>query len=220
MQSKSFPVAALLLAISLSAAAQPPAPATAELPSPGVRQTELRLSPQPAPERPPLDPDRPIFDVFAVIERLADEMDKEFIVDPRVSRQALGWSTSGDDADYETLLAVLRTMSYAAIEVGDQIRILPEAIARAEPSRILQQDDSRVSDHAVVTRVIDVADIEFAVEGGTTVSAAPQLVPMLRPLMSTQIGSIGTIPGTSKIILVDRYDNVRRITAIIDVLRP
>ena len=160
------------------------------------------------------------FDIAAVIGRLADEMNKEFIVDPRLQGVSGLSSTTAADADYETLLAVLRSNGFAAIEVGDQIRIVTEEVARAEPSRVVDRDDNRISDHAVVTRVVDVADIEATLPGFPEgIDIAPQLVPVLRPLMSAQIGNLSTIPGTSKLVIVDRYDNVRRITAIIDELR-
>lgn len=45
--------------------------------------------------------------------------------------------------------------------------------------------------------------------------SAPQLVPILRPMMSTS-AQLGAVPGGSSLILVDRYDNVRRITAVIE----
>lgn len=160
----------------------------------------------------------PVVDIYALIERLAVEMDKEFILDPRM-RGLSGLSTAGDDADYNSLLAILRSNGYAAIEVGDQVRVVPEAIARSEPSRILNEDDGRVSDHAIVTRVIDLGDFAPAVEGAPAGTGAAGLVPALRPLMSTAIGNIVLIPGTNTIVIVDRYDNVRRITAIVDELR-
>jgi general secretion pathway protein D len=146
-------------------------------------------------------------------------MDKEFIVDPRMIGVAGRSSTETGDADYETLLAVLRTFGYVAIESDDQIRIVPEATARTEPSPVIEQDDSSISDHAVVTRVIDVSDLEITMPDGSTGSAAMQLVPVLRPLMSTAIGNVMVVPGIDKIIVTDRYDNMRRITAIVDELR-
>jgi general secretion pathway protein D len=206
-KSTRIPLAGLLLALALTAAAQPPADSGAQ---PGPRV----MAPQ---------PDRPVVDVFALIERLADELDKEFIVDPRLTAEMLGWSTAGEESDYDTLLALLRLSGFTTIEVGDQIRIVPEANARAEPTRILQQDDNRVSDHAIVTRVIDVSDIELLGDAGQDDAgpreAAPMLVPLLRPMMSMQAGQLGTIQGTNKLIVVDRYDNIRRITAVIDELR-
>lgn len=189
MRTRLLPVAALFLMSALTASAQ---------------QTV---------------PDSLAFDINAVIKRLAVEMDKEFIVDPRLVGASGRSSTTGDDADYETLLGVLRSYGHAAFEVGDQIRIVPEQAARAEPSMVLNEDDSRVSDHAIVTRVLDVADLDVTLPDGDTTSSAAQLVPVLRPMMSTNVGNVTTIPGTTKLIIVDRYDNVRRITAIVDELR-
>jgi len=239
MQSKLLLLATLLVAILPAAQAQPTAGENSSAdvrellaqasqqasPPSGQQGPQLagqpvgQVSVQPAVQLPP-DPDRPVFNFYEVVARLAREMGKEFIVDPRIRTQSLGWATSGDQADFETLQAVLRSNGFATIEVGDQVRIVPEATARSEPSPIVQQDDSRISDHAVVTRIIEVADFEYTNSDGTVVSAAAQLVPVLRPMMSTAIGNITAIPGNNKVIIVDRYDNVRRITAIIDELRP
>lgn len=190
MRTRLLPVAALFLISSLTASAQQAA----------------------------AQDDSLVVDIFALMDRLAVEMNKEFIIDVRL-RGVQGLSTSREDADYDSLLAILRTMGYAAFEVGDQIRIVPEAVARSEPSPVVNRDDDRISDHAVVTRVIDVADLAFTQADGTVVEGGPQLVPVLRPMMSTNVGNITAIPGSTKLIIVDRYDNVRRITAIVDELR-
>jgi general secretion pathway protein D len=151
----------------------------------------------------------PTVDIYAVINRLAVELDKEFILDPRM--RGMEWnSTAGNDADYDSLLALLRTNGYAAIEVGDQIRIVPEVTARSEPSPVVQADDPGMSDHAIVTRVIAIPASQLS---------AAELVPVLRPLMSTAVGNATAVPGTNTLVIVDRYDNVRRITAIVDELR-
>jgi general secretion pathway protein D len=213
MQVERLNVATFLLGISLSAAAQPPAALPTALQPPA----ESGSVPSPR-AMPPLPDNAPTVDIFALIDRLAEEMDKEFIIDPRM-RGMTGLSTAGNEADYDTLLAMLRLNGFAAIEVGDQIRIVPEATARTEPSPVIQQDDSRISDHVVVTRIIDVADLNITMPDGSTLSAAAQLVPVLRPLMSTAIGNVMVVPGSDKIVLTDRYDNMRRITAIVDELR-
>ena len=71
------------------------------------------------------------------------------------------------------------------------------------PTRILQNDDPSVSDHEVVSRVISL----------NTDAAA--LVPIVRPLVP-QYGHLAAV-GAS-LLIVDRYDNVRRITALVDEL--
>jgi general secretion pathway protein D len=219
MHTTRILVAALLLQLSLNAAAQAPAGQAIPVQAP-AGQPPAGAGAQPAGPRAsrPLPENAPAVDIFALIDRLADEMDKEFIIDPRLGGTGF-FSTAGGEADYNTLQAVLRANGFATIEVGDEIRIVPEATARSEPSLVLNEDDSRVSDHAVVTRVIDIADLDSSAEDGAAGSAAAQLVPVLRPLMSTQIGQIVFVSGTNKLILVDRYDNVRRITAIIDAMR-
>ena len=229
MRIKPLLVTALLLGISLPAVAQlpdaqptmaqaqtQPVPATPPAGGPAPAET-IRTTP-PSRVAQPLPANVPTVDIFALIDRLAVEMDREFILDPRMVG-LIGLSTAGEEADYDSLLALLRANSYAAIEVGDEIRIVTEATARSEPSLVLNEDDSRVSDHAIVTRVIDLGDIETGIDGAPVGLAAVQLVPVLRPLMSTAVGNASAVPGTNTLIIVDRYDNVRRITAIVDEMR-
>jgi len=156
-------------------------------------------------------------DIHALIEQLADEMDKEFVVDPRLRAMQFCRVANGGQADFDSLLAMLRTSQAAAYQTADQVIIVPEVETRTMPTRILQEDDPRVSDHEIVTRIIDVQ--ATAALGETSESAGPtaaaQLMPMLRPMIPQQ-AHIGAIPGTNKLVLVDRYDNIRRITAVIE----
>lgn len=164
--------------------------------------------------------------ITTLIEQVAEDMDREFVIDPRI-RGIMG-ITTGDDLDYDSLLGILRISGVVAIEVGDQIHVMPDRDMRVAPTRVLQEDDPRVSDHEVITRIIDIPEFPdlrpqsvvnaqmaanpFAAPPG---SSAAQLVPVLRPMMS-QAGQLGAIPNTNKLVLVDRYDNVRRITAVIE----
>ena len=173
---------------------------------------------------PSRSPPPPSIDVNALIERLADEMDREFILDRRMNG-VFGGTTAGADADYETLLGILRRNGWYALETADQILIVPEATARSQPSRLLQEDDPNVSDHEIVTRIIELPDIEVQAptrgEGGERetqmTNLAPMLVPILRPMMP-QYAQLGNPAGTNKLVIVDRYDNVRRITAVIEAI--
>jgi len=157
-------------------------------------------------------------DIYEIIEQVADDIDKEIIVDPRLAVEQVVVAedvfedaprpqayTTADEIDYESLRAMLRAIGFVAMESVDQIRIVPEQYARAEPSRLLQEDDSRVSDHEMITRVITVP------EG----LQAAQLVPVLRPTMR-QSAMMGAVSTTNQLYIVGYYDNVRRITAIIE----
>lgn len=162
---------------------------------------------------PPQSNPLPMIDVVALIDRLADEMDKEFVLDPRM-RAMMPATSARADADYESLLAVLRQNGFAAVETADQILIVPDAFLRIQPSRILQADDRRVSDHEIVTRVIDLRG-SGRTDDESGIGLGQQLVPLLRPMMG-QNAQLGSVAGGTKLIVVDRYDNVRRITAVIE----
>jgi general secretion pathway protein D len=164
-----------------------------------------------------------------LIDRAAEEIGKEIIVDPRLPAESVGYTTD-DDADYESFLALLRINGYAAVETDDQVLVIPDQMSRSNPTLILQKDDPSVSDHEIVTRIISLPQLPdrrseaqiraqteanpFAGVGG---EFAPQLVPVLRPMMSTA-ALLAAVPGTNKLIVVDRYDNVRRVTAVIEEL--
>jgi general secretion pathway protein D len=166
-------------------------------------------------------------DMDELIDRVAAEVGKEIVVDPRVPSEMRGYTTN-NAADYESFQALLRINGYVAIETSDQILVIPEQNFRTSPSRLLQQDDRNVSDHEIVTRVITVpalpdrrseAEIQAQLASnpfaGSNTSLAPQLVPVLRPMLSTA-AQLAATPGTNQLIIVDYYDNVRRIAAIID----
>lgn len=168
-------------------------------------------------------------DVNRLIDRVAAELGKEVVVDPRLPSEMRGYTTE-DDADYDSFLALLRINGYAAIATADQVLVIPEEISRSTPSLILQDDDPSISDHEIVTRVISLpripdrrseAQIRAQTETNPFASAggdlAPGLVPVLRPMMP-QSAQLAAISGLNKLIIVDRYDNVRRITAVIEEL--
>lgn len=168
----------------------------------------------------PNSPD-PGTDLIELIRQFASETDQEIVLDPRVrGLQALAVEEPIDD--YDSLLAQLRINRLIAIQTSDQILILPEQNLRTMPSQLLQEDDSRVSDHEVVTRVIRIPQATFVVgrtEDGEPIertdSLGPTLVPILRPMMS-QAAQLGAVPNARSLVIVDRYDNVRRIKAVID----
>jgi general secretion pathway protein D len=141
--------------------------------------------------------------ILTLVADIADLVDKEIIVDPR-ARNATAYIAGDEAADYETLRAALRMANWFVMETDNQIRIVPDAQMRAEPTPVLQEDDRRVSDHEVVTRIIPVEGLE-----------ATQLIPILRPMMS-QSAQLGAAQGSNGIIIVDRYDNVRRIARVIE----
>jgi general secretion pathway protein D len=147
-------------------------------------------------------------DIEAVIADVAASTGKEFLVDPRVRARVFAVPEL-EDPTYETLLAVLRLHGYIALEIGGKVNVVPDASARAMPTRLVQRDDSSVPDDEVITRVITVPG-----------NNAANLVPILRPLLPQSAHLAALVQGdeNNKLIVVDTYANVRRIAELVETL--
>ena len=93
-----------------------------------------------------------------------------------------------------------------AVEIQGRVNIVPEALARQMPVRLVQRDDPDVADDEVVSRVIQMNNMNAA-----------QAVPILRALLP-QYAHLAALPDQNKLLIVDRYANVRRLTEILNAL--
>lgn len=176
-------------------------------------------APPPAAEPPAVTPEGrrdPGVDIASIVDSVAAATGRKFIIDPRVRNNVQLGDMAVEDVTYPMLLSILRAHGWFAHEVDDLTLLLPSAIARTVPLRVLQRDDPSVPDHEYVTRVLTVRGMSAAVdEEGLPVARAGPFVPVLRPL----VGQEGHLAGFGdKLVIVDRYDNVRRITAIVEEL--
>ncbi len=186
-------------------AAQTPAPA-ADAPTPIVRQ------PSPAELEAQRRRDERSVDLDELLARVSEATGMKFLVDPRV-RARVNAVPRIDTPTYAELLTILRMHGYAAAEVGGRVNIVPDSNARFLPGRVLQRDDDNVPDDEYVTRIITTPNAAF-------------LVPVLRPLMP-QTAHLAATRGDGaaapdalpdRLILMDTYANVRRITEIVNTL--
>lgn len=152
-------------------------------------------------------------DVADVIAAVAAQTGREFVLDPRLRRIYVG-NMAIDEITYPALLSLLRVNGWFAAEVDGRTVLIPSGNARSTPTKLLQRDDPAISDHEYVTRVIRVAGNRSANGEGEPTNAA-MLVPVLRPLIPVE-GHLAAVG--EHLIVVDRYDNVRRITAIVDAV--
>ena len=106
------------------------------------------------------------------------------------------------DELWQAFLQILQTNTYAAVESEGIWRIVSEATARTEASPL-----SGGSGAALATRYVAVENV-----------SAAQLVPVLRPMMSTNIANVTSLPGTNTLVLIDRADNMNRIVEIVRAL--
>ena len=200
-----LPLSAAVLAAALTIGALAPAqerPA-ADRPAPAAATEAAPVAP---PRMPP--PQRGV-DIEEVLARVAASTGKKFLVDPRVRASVLTVPEI-ETPTYAELLSILRIHGFMAAEVGGRVNIVPDANARFMPARLVQRDDASIPDDEYVMRVITVAN-------------AAQLVPILRPLMPQSAHLASSMPpdgGTEegKLILVDYYVNVRKMTELIDAL--
>ncbi len=94
------------------------------------------------------------------------------------------------------------------------MEVVPEEAARWLPTPIVQNDDPSIPDDAIVTRVVTIPSnckpgADPAIPSCTN---SALLVPLLRPMLPQYAHLVARPP--SKLVIVDRYANVRRITEI------
>lgn len=215
-----------LLSFGTSALAQPPESHPAQ---PGAVQPASPAQPRQgrAPVQPPQAPppgqppqaagpapqaDRPEPNVLLadLAGRVAAETGRTFLIDPRAPARIHLVGPVDATPSYAMLLSILRNSNLMTIEAEGVVHILPDSMARAVPSRIVQTDNESIPDDEIVTRVITLP------EG---VQAA-QLVPVLRPMMP-QYAHFAALPvgeGANKVVIVDSYANVKRMTEVIRLL--
>ncbi len=143
-------------------------------------------------------------DITQIAEAVAAATGKNFIIDPRVRAQVtmLSATPMSPAAFYEAFLSILQVYGFIAVPAGDVIKILPDANARQIPALDLPDHVSATSDE-IVTQVLDVKNV-----------SAPQLVPILRPMIP-QYGHLVAYPAGNILIITDHASNVNRMMRII-----
>jgi general secretion pathway protein D len=217
---RSLALAVLLLlgTSAVHAQAQRPQPAQQGAPQGGAPGAEPQRAPEgsgapPIPAGPPL----PTVSLESLVDRVARSAKKSFLIDSRAAQQVYLGSIKPEDVNYPTLLAILRANGMAATTIEGRVNIVPLPEIRTLAVPLLQNDDSSIPADEWVSRVIT-----------TTKKEASSMVPVLRPLLppfahlSAMCGSCE--PGAQnctncrQLIVVDRYANVLRISAIVKML--
>ena len=163
------------------------------------------------PAAPRVNPDLPTVELAPLLQRVERASDKRFLVDVRHGPRIYLGGVEPDDVTYPVLLAIFRLNGFAAFESGGFVNIVPDANIRFHETRIAQTDDASIPAEEFVTRVLAPKNIQ-----------ATMLVPILRPLMP-QSAHLAAHSDSNQLILMDRYANVQRITAIVrslDVASP
>lgn len=129
---------------------------------------------------------------------------KNFIIDPRVEGRVTVISSKPISADalFSVFLSVLDVHSLSAVPTGnDTWKIVPAVEGRQAPGVGSAQLASAPSD-AMLTQVLQLKNVEAA-----------QIVPALRPLMSSY-AQLAAYAPSNMLIISGRVGNVRRIIAL------
>ncbi|MDE2149673.1 MAG: type II secretion system secretin GspD, partial [Gammaproteobacteria bacterium] len=141
-------------------------------------------------------------DINALITTVSEVTGKNFVVDPRVKGKVTVISSSPMDPSslYATFLSVLEVQGFTAIPSGQVIKIVPVANAREEAGGT---STAGVPRDQIVTEVFNLQN-----------ASAPQLVPILRPLVP-QWGHLAAYAPNNILIVADRAANIQRLAQII-----
>lgn len=144
-------------------------------------------------------------DIRVLIDQMAKETQKNFLIDPGVSGRVTLVSTVPIDSAtaYEMFLTSLQSLGLTIIESNGVDRIIQDANAKHLSSTIIGDNDIDIPNESVVVQVVPVYNV-----------AAPAMVPVLRNLISPR-GHLAAYAGSNVMIIADHASNVQRLSEII-----
>ena len=144
-------------------------------------------------------------DIRALISTVSKFTGKNFIIDPRVKAKVtvVSSNTMSPEEVYEVFLSILQVHGYAAVPIGNIIKIIPEVNAKQTGVPLGKQRQLRDSDE-LITKIIRLDHVPAA-----------QLVPILRPLVPQQ-GHLAAYNPTNTLIITDHEANIERLIQIIE----
>ena len=142
-------------------------------------------------------------DIKSVIAMVSERTGRNFIIDPRVRGEVTIVSHRPVDEDqlYQVFLSALQIHGFAAIPAEGATRIVPRALAKRDSAEV--RDDGPKGGYEFITRVLHLEHVE-----------APDLVPLLRPLISEE-GHMAAYSKTNSLILSETASNLDRIRQVV-----
>ena len=143
-------------------------------------------------------------DIQAVVRTVSQITNRNFLLDPRVKGKITIISAKpvGKAAAYEIFISALKAQGFSAVEgPGGIVKIVPEAEAKLSTgvtSGASARNSDQWSTHVVVVQH----------------ASAPQLVPMLRPLMSPTALLSVYAPG-NVLVITDTTASIRNILKVV-----
>jgi type II secretory pathway component GspD/PulD (secretin) len=142
-----------------------------------------------------------------VVSEVGARLKKRLQIDPRVHGCVQG-RIDVPSMTYRDLQALLALHGFVdTMELDGIIQIVPDAVARQLPLRLIDDRTRDVGEFEMVIKVVDTAPLN-----------ASYLVPILRPLLS-QYSHLVANTQTNSMIVVARYANVRTLENLLRVLK-
>jgi type II secretory pathway component GspD/PulD (secretin) len=216
---RSLALVVLLFLGTAAAHAQGQRPQPAQQNPQGGAPAEAQRPPPEGSGAPPIPagPPLPTVSLESLVDRVARSAKKTFLIDSRAAQQVYLGSIKSEDVNYPTLLAILRANGMAATTIEGRVNIVPLFEIRSLAVPLVQNDDSSIPADEWISRIVT-----------TSKKEASSMVPILRPLLppAAHLSAMcGTCePGAQnctscrQLIIVDRYANVQRISAIVKML--
>ena len=148
-------------------------------------------------------------EIRSVIQWVAEKTNKNFIIDPRVKGRisVLSNQPMSMDQAYQVFLTALDVYGFAAVESGNNVKIIPNAQARSAGLPIVETFNNPDADNSeLVLHVIKVNNI-----------SANEVVTILRPLVP-QTGHLGAFPSSNSVIIADRANNINRLSQLVNYI--
>lgn len=147
-------------------------------------------------------------DLEATVRTIGAYTGKQFLLDPRV-KGTLNLVSEKPLERAEVLKALyasLRMLGFAAVEVGNVVRVVPEADAKLLGGTVGQGTTVRQRGDVLITQTFRLQN-----------ESAQNMLPVLRPLISPN-NTINAFPGNNSLVITDYAENVARLAQIIATL--
>lgn len=142
-----------------------------------------------------------------VVSEVGTRLKKRLQIDPRV-RGCVQGRIDVPNMTYRDLQALLALHGFVdTMELDGIIQIVPDAVARQQPLRLIDERSRDVGEFEMVMKVVDATPL-----------SASHLVPILRPLLS-QYSHLVSVTNTNTMIVVARYANVRALETLLQAMK-
>lgn len=142
-----------------------------------------------------------------VLDGVAAKTGQRFIVDPRLPMNIDLRGLALDEIGEDELLHVLFLSGIAAVRRDSVVSIIPGSNIRQKAIPLGNGRESELLDGEWVTYVL-----------WPKGDKPTQLVPMLRPMLS-QAGHMAVSPETGAMVIVERWEVVRRLIEVMEAMR-